>query len=187
MVRFTFASGTTHEFDYNWNQLAPKLQLGGLRMFKPAPGVLIPLNSNTISLIEEIEDEEKIPELSEEDKKLSVKLTTKLMKEVPIAEEIEKTKYDYDEMGIEKVIEEKTPLSMKEKKELILAEMKEKSECTHEVMTYYYQEIMTGPKGKQKSMKRYFPVCTKCGVRERYVKVDKLTDDEILNARVWDK
>jgi hypothetical protein len=175
MVRFTFASGTTHEFDYNWNQLAPKLQLGGLRMFKPAPGVLIPLNSNTISLIEEIEDE-----LTREEEELADKLTEKLIKEIPIAEAIE-------EVTAEEAIEEKTPLSMKEKKELILAEMKEKSECTHEVMTYYYQEIMTGPKGKQKSMKRYFPVCTKCGVRERYVKVDKLTDDEILNARVWDK
>jgi hypothetical protein len=36
-------------------------------------------------------------------------------------------------------------------------------------------------------MRRYFPVCVKCGMRERYVKAESLTDDEKLNAKVWDK
>jgi DNA-directed RNA polymerase subunit M/transcription elongation factor TFIIS len=175
MVRFTFANGKVHEFDYDWLKLSPKLQMAGMKMFRPEYGVLIPLNSHTVAMIEYVD-----VELTEEEKELSDKLTKKLVKEVAKEEEAE-------EVTVEEVIEKKTPLSIQEKNELILKEMKEMSECTHENMEYHYQQILSGPKNAQKPMRRYFPVCVKCGMRERYVKAESLTDDEKLNAKVWDK
>ena len=165
-VKFTFANGKEHEFDYDWLKMAPKLQLAGLRLFKPSRGVLIPLNSNTIALIEHIEDivSEELDEILEE-----------FVEKVEVAELVEKSPV------------EENPISAEERNKRALAQMKEMSECTHETREFYYQEIMSGTKTNQKMQKRYFPVCVVCGLRERYVKADSLTDDERLNAKKWDK
>jgi hypothetical protein len=161
MVKFIFAHGAEHDFDYDWNKLAPKMQLGGLRLFKADRDTLIPLNSNTIAMIKNIPEE--IEEVVEP--------------EVVVEEEI---------VEEEPEVEEK-PLSIQEKKDKILAEMKEKSECKHDNHDYYYQEIVSGPSGDRKTQKRYFPVCSFCGVRERYVAAAKLSDDQKDNAKLWDK
>lgn len=168
-VKFTFSSGKEVEYDYDWEKLAPKLQLGGMRLFGPQPGVLIPLNSNTIALIEDTTIYDEVPEEHEPevgDMKTEV-TTSEPPPEYP--EEVEKK------------------LSIEEKKEAILNDMKEMSECVHEEHDIYYQEIMAGPRNNRQAQKRYFPVCAKCGVRERYVKADSLSDEQKENAKKWDK
>ena len=76
--------------------------------------------------------------------------------------------------------------SIEERKEELLAEMKEKSECKHEDTEIYFQEVKTGTKNDQKMARRYFPVCNFCGLRERYVKAASLSDEEKANAKQWD-
>ncbi len=165
MIKFTYANGREVEYDYDWNKLAPKLQLGWLRLFSPQPGTLIPLNSQTIALIEDTTIYEEVPEEHEE-------TVEKLIEE----EKVEEIQED-----------EEKPLSVEEKKEKILAEMAEKQACTHENRSIHYQEIMSGPRNNRQVQKRYFPVCDFCGVRERYVAASKLSEDEIANAIKWDK
>ena len=46
---------------------------------------------------------------------------------------------------------------------------------------------MGGPKHSPREQKRFFPVCKKCGIRQRYVKAADLTDEQKENAKVWDK
>lgn len=172
MIRFTYANGREVEYDYDWTKLAPKLQLGGLRLFAPQPGVLIPLNSHTIALIENLSVNE---EKDENDEK---------SEEVPERESEEREELE-DPQEEKEEPEEK--LSIEEKKEKILAEMKAKSDCKHENKTIYYQEIWTGPKNNRKVQKRYFPVCDFCGIRERYVKAADLSQEDKDNAKQWTK
>lgn len=164
MVRITFVGGHEREFDYDWNKVAPKLLQGGLRLFAPYPGILIPLNSATIAMVE-YEDEEIIDDNCE------------------IEMEFEEEKLEAAEQE-EKPVEKK---SIEEKKEELMAEMVAKSNCKHENTEIYYQEVKTGPRTNQKIARRYFPVCTFCETRERYVKADSLTDEERANAKIWDK
>jgi len=168
MIRITYASGREYEFDYEWLKLAPKLQLGGLRMFSPKPGTLIPLNSHTIAMIEDFGVEDELEDKSEID-------------------ESEEKSNEVESKDTKEEIKEEKKLSIEEKKEKILDEMKAKSECKHEVYQLFYQEVKTGPKGNQVISPRYFPVCEECGVRERYVKNDTLTDEDKANAKKWDK
>jgi DNA-directed RNA polymerase subunit M/transcription elongation factor TFIIS len=55
--------------------------------------------------------------------------------------------------------------------------MMELSSCTHEEEALYQQDTKTGLK--------YFPVCTKCGRRGRFVAAGKLSDDEKNAAKEW--
>lgn len=161
MVKFTYSNGREATYNYEWDKLAPKLLMAGIRLFKPEPDVLIPLNSQTIALIENIVEE---VEEVEEDK----------TEEVVKSEEIEAPK---------ETEEPEKELSAQEKQDAAIALMKELSSCEHENYEYYYQVIGSGPKAQ----KRYFPVCTKCGIRQRYVKAAGLTDEEKENAKIWDK
>lgn len=54
-----------------------------------------------------------------------------------------------------------------------------KSNCKHEAekLEIYTKQTTKGA--------RYFPVCSFCGKRERYVKADSLTDEQKSNAKVW--
>lgn len=165
MVRFTFVTGAVQEFPYNWEKLAPKLTFQGIRLFTPAPNIMIPLNSATIALIERIGDEV-------EETKTETTTDTVVIEAEPVVEEEPEPKKEMTEQ---------------ERKDKILADMKELSSCPHEEYEYHYQMVMTGPKTNQKAAKRYFPVCKKCGVRERFVKADTLTDEEKANAKLWDK
>lgn len=172
MIKFTFTSGKTYEVQYAWDKLAPKLQLSGLRMFNPEKGVLIPLNSNTIALIEQFDDYE-----SDEDK-------------VQIIAEEEKLEEDTDAVAddvFEELEKEEKELSIEEKKEQMLAEMKLKSSCNHPEYQLYRQEITAGPRNNRHTQQRFFNVCKICGVRERYLKNDTVSDEDKANALLWDK
>ena len=80
----------------------------------------------------------------------------------------------------------------KKTQEEIMAEMMAKASCKHEAakLELYIQHTAKGP--------RYFPVCTFCGKRERYVSEKKVNDgdykgtvnekwtsEDILNAKAW--
>jgi hypothetical protein len=53
MPKIYFTSGKTLEItDFEFERIAPKLQMGGIRLYRTAKGNLIPLNSTTIELIE---------------------------------------------------------------------------------------------------------------------------------------
>jgi hypothetical protein len=170
MIRIYFSSGKELEFDYDWNQLAPKFQLGGIRMFKTPSGDLIPLNSATIERIQYVETEEDIlrDEIAE------------------VQEDIEEIK---EEAAVEKANEttedKADKKSAQERADEMLAHMKEMSECTHEEHEIYYSESTIGK--SRKPVKRYFPVCAKCGVREKFVKSDLLPDEVKEAAKLWDK
>lgn len=174
LIRFTIEGGETYEVDADWNRLIPNLQTRGIRVFRPVPGVLIPVDK--IVLIEDItpEEPEEVKEPEFGDMKTSVD-TTGDMPEYP------------EEKQDEQADTTEPPMSVEEKKEAILKEMKEMSECAHESHDIYFQEIMVGKGANRKAQKRYFPVCAKCGVRERYVKADSLSDDDKANAKLWDK
>jgi hypothetical protein len=137
-------------------------------MFAPYPGVLIPLNSHTIERIEEnIDEEPEVEEPTEED------LAFEPTDDKPTERE--------PEPPVE--LTEEKPKSAQEKQEEMLAYMKEMSSCTHENYEYYYSESMVGR--SKKPVRRYFPVCAKCGVREKFVKAETLTDEEKSNAKEW--
>lgn len=172
MVRFTFASGYTKDFDYDWLKVAPKLLQGGLRLYAPYKGVLIPLNSATIAIVEDLS-------VAEPEEEIDIEID--FGDEADAEEEIEA------EVAHEEEKMEENPKSIEEKKEELLAEMKRKSECKHEAHDIYFQSMKTGPIGNQKMTRRYFPVCKECEVRERYVKADTLSDEQKANAIEWTK
>jgi hypothetical protein len=163
IIRFTVENGHTYEVDADWNRLIPNLQTRGIRVFRPIPGVLIPVDK--IILIEDI-----TPPAEE------VIIEPKVTEDAEIVED-----------QTEQADTSEPELSIEERKEQILKEMAEKSACVHENHDIYVQEIMSGPRNNRKAQKRYFPVCSFCGVRERYVKADTLTDEEKANAKIWDK
>jgi type IV secretory pathway VirB10-like protein len=68
--------------------------------------------------------------------------------------------------------------SIHEKEQRLLKEMMARSSCTHEGLEVLHSQVTT--KGT-----RFFPVCSFCGHRARYIKKDKLTDEEMANATPW--
>jgi hypothetical protein len=174
MVRINFTSGKHLDVEYNWEQLAPKFQLGGVRMFKPRPGILIPLNSQTIEMIEDLGHEEEDATVSEETAEPD-----------EFSETFEATHDKPTEREPEEPVDlkDEKPMSAQEKQDEMLAYMKEMSECTHEAHDYYYTDSQVGR--AKKPVRRYFPVCVKCGIREKFVKADSLTDEQKENAEVW--
>jgi hypothetical protein len=172
MIKIHFVSGKVKELDQPWDKFPQKLNFGGLRLLKGNKNLLIPLNSNTIEYVEYEEDE--IEETIESEPVAS---------DEPVAEPT-------DEPEVEATVPEPEKETPQEAQDRMLAEMMEKSNChknKHEGqdMEIYYQETTVG-KGKT-AAKRYFPVCSFCGVRERYVKASDLTDEQKENAKVWDK
>jgi len=175
MVTIYFTSGKELSFEYDWNKLAPKLQLGGLRMFTPNRGILIPLNSSTIERIEIQEDEEDVRE----------KETDRVGEdthadESPVGQS-ETTGTDREDQPVE-LVDEK-PKSAQQKAEEALAYMKEMSECPHEKHLMYYSESLVGK--ARKPVRRFFPVCAKCGVREKFVKAESLPEEVKETATLW--
>ena len=166
VIRFT--SGKTLEItEKEFRAIAPKLKGGGIRLLTTKDQHLIPLNSNTMEIIEYVQDEpvegkviEKEPEVLPEQPTLPEGATPK---------------------------KEETPESIEARKEKALAEMIEKSNCKHErdKLLMYRHDTAKGV--------RYFPVCTFCGKRERYVSEKKVRDGEIEgwtgedidNAKPW--
>ena len=159
---------TQKEFE----QIAPKLQQGGIRLYRTGSQSLVPLNSNTIELIEFVNDvpiEKPAPQV-------------KLEQPAETAPEAEIKTIDP-----EPVVEvEEVP------KELPMDKMLRLSNCKHEpeILELYRQHTAKGI--------RYFPVCTVCGKRERYISESKVvageyagtpnakwTSDDIAHAKDW--
>jgi hypothetical protein len=166
MVKIYFTSGKEFEFDYDWQLLAPKFQLGGVRMFKTPDGTLIPLNSNTIERIELIPDEE--PEFEDEPMDEPEKVI--IPEEPEIAEEIPEPAKD-------------KPKSAQEKADEKMEKYKELSSCPHEEHIIFYQESTVGK--SRKPVRRYFPVCKKCALREKFIKADLLPKEVKEAAHMW--
>lgn len=188
MIKIHFVSGKVKELDQPWDKFPQKLNFGGLRLLKGHNNLLIPLNSTTIEFVEYEEDEvEEYPRI-----KVSEVTTSESRPEYPEDKPVasdELVGEPADESTMEPVLPEPEKETPQETQDRMLAEMMEKSNChknKHEGqdMIIYYQETSVG-KSKTPA-RRYFPVCSFCGVRERYVKASDLTDEQKENAKVWD-
>jgi hypothetical protein len=172
LVKITLVTGREIEFAYEWIKMAPKLQLMGVKLFKPEPGLFICAgdpNWSTIELVEEnyfLEKDEHID--------IKPKETEQRILEPETIEEPEP--------------EEKKE-SINEKKERLLAEMIEMSSCQHTDYDMYYSTMSRTDKrtGKTSTIKRYFPVCANCGVREKFVKSADVPEEVKQAAKLWDK
>jgi hypothetical protein len=112
------------------------------------------------------------------------------VQEVP-AEREEGTGDPEDTREVEPVTEEK-PESPQARNDRLLEEMKEKSDCAGnkhagKEQVIHYQDVMIKRKGKGSlPSRRYFPVCSFCGLRQKYVKADTLTDEQKENAKLYE-
>ena len=118
------------------------------------------------------------------------------MESVVVPEVVEGTE-DREGDGVEdrkdEPVTEEKPETPDEQRARVLAEMKEKSDCSnskdhmgHEQIIHY-QDVTITRKGAKSSLpsRRYFPVCSFCGLKQRYVKADSLTDEQKDNAKGW--
>ena len=165
-----FTSGKQLEItEREFLRIAPKLKAGGIRLMTMKAGHLVPLNSTTMEIIEYVSEPE----------------------EESVSDMVDR---GVRALAAEPVLEEQTVAVEKKGKtqEELLAEMKEKSDCKHEThkLELFIQHTAKGI--------RYFPVCSFCGKRERYVSESKInkgeyagslnehwTDEHIANAKPW--
>lgn len=161
-----FSSGKTREIgSEEFSKLPIKLNARGIKtMLDRTEGrtLMIPLNSNTIEFIEEIIEipevtEEPVVEVDEVDELTAIKA------ELAKATEEVESKKDKEEIEKEK-----------------MDDMMAKSSCTHpeDGMVIYRHDTKKGS--------RYFPVCSFCGKRERYVKAESLPEEAKATAKIWE-
>ena len=165
MATIHFSSGKTREIDSGkLDKFIMDLKGRGIKLMvqrSPDCTLIVPLNSNTMEFIEKkIEEVKPIevldgPELEEELETMKAELVDSM-------EEMEKKK------------------DPEEKQKDQLKEIFDKSNCTHVVADQVIYKQETANKGT-----RYFPVCSKCGLKQRYVKAASLSEEEIENAMVW--
>jgi hypothetical protein len=146
-----FTSGKTVDLtEHEFRRIAPQMQERGIRLVKLQNGWYVPVNSNSMEFIEYIPEE---LEIDKEDKAI---------KESGVTADV-----------VEKTAEEiKKEESITERKKKALEEMMTKSNCMHEAekLELYVQQTAKGV--------RYFPVCSFCGKRERYVSEKKILDGQ---------
>ncbi|NIW13139.1 MAG: hypothetical protein GWN31_04235 [Candidatus Thorarchaeota archaeon] len=102
--------------------------------------------------------------------------------EAIIAEEKAKIEDEMQEQ-VEPEPEEPKELSAHEREQQRLEQMKRLSSCEHPEHKIYYSESLTGR--SKKPVRRYFPVCNQCGLKERFVKADSLPDEVKEAADMW--
>lgn len=160
-----FISGKTQEIETGrFDKFVVELKQRGIRLMVDANDerrVIIPLNSNTIEFVEERIDK---PEVVEE---------PEVTEEIDEVAELEKIKAEAEAAQAE--VESKKDIE--EQREDAMKELMAKSNCAHVETTLFRHDTAKGS--------RYFPVCSFCGKRERYVKADSLTDEERENAQLW--
>jgi len=152
-----FSSGKTLEItEFEFQNMSPKLNNKGIRTQKTKDGHLIPLNSMTMEYIEHIVEPEAVNILNKEVAREAMKETIAV-------------RTDAKEPTLPKMDKQEAPPAPKTPDE-ILAEMTAKSNCKHEPekLVLYRQHTAKGI--------RYFPRCTFCGKRERYVSESKIVD-----------
>ena len=165
MATIHFSSGKVREIGIQeFMDLPPKLQQRGIRTMvdrTPERTLLIPLNSNTMEFIEEIHEVIEVEEVEE------APVTEVTLED--LKEELEVAK---EEVDSKKDIEEKRKEQMDD--------MMAKSNCQHEdsKMVIYRHDTKKGS--------RFFPVCSFCGKRERYVKAESLSDEVKAAAAIWE-
>ena len=145
-----FSSGKTLEItEAEFQIISPKLNNKGIKTQKTRSGHLIPLNSMTMEFIEHVDEPEESQ--ATEVNEMPTLPKPKVIAESPKAEPEAKDK----------------PKTQDEK----LAEMLEKSNCKHEPekMELFVQHTAKGI--------RYFPVCSFCGRREKYISERKVIDN----------
>jgi hypothetical protein len=180
MPKIYFTSGKTLEItEYEFERIAPKLQMGGIRLYRTGQGNLIPLNSTTMELIEKESTIDAFVEAVEEAEKLVEGAKDETVKETP-----EPTKAPEKEEKTVEEVEAPKKETQQERQDKMLAELIEKSNCLHprDKLEMKYQETKAG--------KRYFPVCTFCGYRHRYISIKKVrqgmledwTMDDVITA-----
>jgi hypothetical protein len=166
MATIHFSSGKTRDIDSGkLDKFVIDLKGRGIKMMVNRGEectLIVPLNSNTMEFIEEFHEPVIIDETIEESDEPAPTLDE-------LAEAIIEAKADVD--------------SKKDKEELEkekLDEMMAKSSCLHpaEGMITYRHDTKKGS--------RFFPVCSFCGKRERYVKADTLSDEEKGAAKIWE-
>lgn len=166
-----FSSGKTLEItEQEFQNISPKLNSRGIKTQRTKSGHQIPLNSMTMEYIE------WVPEVEDEHINPEPVLVAK------------KTEVGPTEAPTSTEVEPEKPKTNDE----IVAEMTAKSNCKHETekLNLYRQHTAKGI--------RYFPVCSFCGKRERYVSESKIvngdyagtpnekwTSEDVANAIDW--
>jgi hypothetical protein len=126
--------------------------------------LIIPLNSSTLEFIVDVYDFKEM-EQTESD--------------APPPEEEDELKQMKEELdAATKEVEDKK--DVEEKRDDAMKDIMDKSNCTHpkDKLVYYRQDTSKGS--------RYFPVCSFCGKRERYVKAESLSDEVKAAAPLWE-
>jgi hypothetical protein len=168
-IRITLIDGTVVEKDdYDYDMVVPRLLKAGCKLWKLNERMLVQVDK--VAFVEDTTDYESMEEQEIAD----------ILAE---AKEIESTMASEEERDNPAPEEKKQSIAEREQEALAL--MKELSECKHEEHEIYYQDSSTG-RGR-KPIRRYFPVCAKCGLREKYVKSDSLPDEVKEAAKPYDK
>jgi hypothetical protein len=168
-----FVSGKELEInEKEFNDIPVTLASKGVKVKRMRSGAVVPMNSTTIEFIQAIPEESDLVEKEEP------------MEEHDSTPEIKKAAEEQLDVQIEKP----KPKTQQE----MLDEITAKSNCKHEAdkLELYVQHTAKG--------KRYFPVCSFCGKRERYISEKKVieglyagtvngkwTSTDILNAKDW--
>lgn len=175
-----FTSGKTLDItEAEFRNISPKLNGKGIKTQRLASGHIIPMNSMTMEFIE------MIPEVEEGQQ-------FDLGNGVVVGEVIQPMMHG-EEAILEPMSEHSEPMTLPPKTaDEIMADMTAKSNCKHEPtkLELYRQNTAKGI--------RYFPVCSFCGKRERYVSERKIvegeyvgtpnekwTSDDVANAIQW--
>jgi hypothetical protein len=180
MPRIYFTSGKTMDIDDDeFRKMPPKLQYGGVRLWRLKNGSFIPLNSNTIELVEKEtpEDMERAAALKKV-QALADQMTEAMAdtEETPVPADVP------EEFEKKEIVQEET---IQQRRDRQMQEMLDKSNCTHVDKVLYKQDTKQGTK--------HFPVCTFCGKRERFVSVKKIkegkledwTMQDVVDAKDW--
>ena len=154
-----FTSGKELEItEREFQNIAPKLSGKGIKVHKTAGGHMLPLNSSTMEYIEHIPEWKEVPV------------------DIPPAKEsttvgivIEELKEDIPKMDKQEDPKKKT-------QDELLQDIMAKSDCKHEPekLRLYVQRTAKGI--------RYFPVCSFCGKRERYISESKVMKNEYVGT-----
>jgi hypothetical protein len=168
----------------------------GLKIFRTRysePEVIIMLSPCSISRIVLGEDDD-IGEGEEDDgqDEISADVRRKIVEQETVLRDDKTAESgEGDAVAVEEV--EEKPETAQERNDRLIAEMKLKSDCSnskdhmgHEQLIYY-QDVQMRKKNAKKGLpsRRYFPVCSFCGLRQKYVKADSLTDEQKENAKLW--
>lgn len=178
-MKIYFTSGKVEEFEIDereYNAMINRLKDKGVRLLALPNGNFVPLNSNTIELIDTGGMNKRVVR-PVEPPTLEQQIET-------VKEEIAQTKETLaSELGEQdrdnpSATQEQEPkvLSGVEKERKILEEITAKSNCTHQGDNLKLFSV-SGKKGT-----RYYFLCTFCGYRSKFIKAESLTEDEKKTA-----